>query len=168
MECYCYLRNIQDLLCDGKTPQEWRFGIPFNGPVIPFGAMVEFITLFLLKTCRDCMNSVQKSCQEYSLDMSCMLEKSEKDTSWSQTLDGFEIHGKRLNTKEVSTSMRGEKFIFPSADGTVELSGGYQDLRTSTLIRDSPDRGEEQDNLLGESVELHSPTAASRLIMIYL
>ena len=37
----CYLRNIQDLLSDWKTPCERRFGIPFNGPVIPFGAMVE-------------------------------------------------------------------------------------------------------------------------------
>ena len=36
------LRNIQDLLSDGKTPYERRFGIPFNGPVIPFGAMVEY------------------------------------------------------------------------------------------------------------------------------
>ena len=42
MECYCYLRNIQDLLFDGKTPYERRFGMPFNGPVIPFGAMVEY------------------------------------------------------------------------------------------------------------------------------
>ena len=42
MECYWYLRNIQDLLSDGKTPYERRFGIPFNGPVIPFGAMVEY------------------------------------------------------------------------------------------------------------------------------
>ena len=42
MECYCYLRNIQDLLCDGTTPYERRFGIPFDGPVIPFGAMVEY------------------------------------------------------------------------------------------------------------------------------
>ena len=41
MECCCYLRNIQDLLSDGKTPHERRFGVPFNGPVIPFGAMVE-------------------------------------------------------------------------------------------------------------------------------
>ena len=40
MECYCYLRNIQDLLSDGKTPYERRCGIPFEGPVIPFGAMV--------------------------------------------------------------------------------------------------------------------------------
>ena len=42
MECHCYLRNIQDLLSDGKTPYERRFGIPFNRPVIPFGAMVEY------------------------------------------------------------------------------------------------------------------------------
>ena len=42
MECYCFLRNIQDLLADGKTPYERRFGMPFDGPVIPFGAMVEY------------------------------------------------------------------------------------------------------------------------------
>ena len=41
LECYTYLRNVQDLLSDGKTPCERRFGIPFNGPVIPFGTMVE-------------------------------------------------------------------------------------------------------------------------------
>ena len=36
------LRNIQDLLSDGKTPYKRRSGIPFNGPVIPFGAMAEY------------------------------------------------------------------------------------------------------------------------------
>ena len=35
-------RNIQDLLSDGKTPCERRFGMPFTGSVIPFGAMVEY------------------------------------------------------------------------------------------------------------------------------
>ena len=29
MECQTYLRNIQDLLSDGKTPYEKRFGEPF-------------------------------------------------------------------------------------------------------------------------------------------
>ena len=38
---YCNLRNIQDLLSDGKTLYERRFGVPSNGPVIPFGSMVE-------------------------------------------------------------------------------------------------------------------------------
>ena len=41
MECYCYLRNSQDKLYGGTTPCERRCGMPFNGPVIPFGAMVE-------------------------------------------------------------------------------------------------------------------------------
>ena len=42
MECCCYLRNIQDLLSDGKTPYERRFGEPIIGPIIPFGALVEY------------------------------------------------------------------------------------------------------------------------------
>ena len=42
MECYCYLRNVQDLLADARTPYERRFGEPILGPVIPFGAMVEY------------------------------------------------------------------------------------------------------------------------------
>ena len=43
MECYCYLRNVQDLLADGKTPYERRFGESFEGPIIPFGALVEYL-----------------------------------------------------------------------------------------------------------------------------
>ena len=41
MECYTYLRNVTDLLSDGKTPYERRFGQPFKGPTIPFGSLVE-------------------------------------------------------------------------------------------------------------------------------
>ena len=36
MECYCYLRNVQDLLADGKTPYERRFGESFKGPIVSF------------------------------------------------------------------------------------------------------------------------------------
>ena len=42
MECHCFLRQIQDLLSDGKTPYERRFGEPFKGPIIPFSSMVEY------------------------------------------------------------------------------------------------------------------------------
>ena len=30
MECYTHLRSVTDLLSDGKTPYERRFGQPFN------------------------------------------------------------------------------------------------------------------------------------------
>ena len=42
MECYTYLRNVTDLLSDGKTPYERRFGQPFQGPIFPFGSLVEY------------------------------------------------------------------------------------------------------------------------------
>ena len=42
MECYTYLRNVTDLLSDGKTPYERRLGQPFTGPIIPFGSLVEY------------------------------------------------------------------------------------------------------------------------------
>ena len=52
-----------------------------------------------------------------------------------------EIHAKTLNAKEVLTPMNDDNSKFPIADGTVKVSGGDQRLRTSTLIRDRPDRG---------------------------
>ena len=42
MECYTYLRNVTDLLSEGKTPCERRSGQPFKGPIIPFGSLVEY------------------------------------------------------------------------------------------------------------------------------
>ena len=69
-----------------------------------------------------------------------------------EQIDASELHARRLNAKEVLTPMSGEKVIFKIAAGTVEHSGRDQVLRTtSTLIRDRPDRGEEQGNLQGES-----------------
>ena len=41
-ECYTHLRNVTDLLFDGKTPYERRFGQPFKGPIIPLGSLVEY------------------------------------------------------------------------------------------------------------------------------
>ena len=43
MECETYLRIVTDLLSDGKTPYERRFGQPFRGPMIPFGSSVEYL-----------------------------------------------------------------------------------------------------------------------------
>ena len=39
------LLSAQDLLSDGTTRFERRFGVPCKIPVIPFGAMVEYHTI---------------------------------------------------------------------------------------------------------------------------
>ena len=102
------------------------------------------ITLFLPKTCRDCISSLHAGgIWEGDITVADSEELEEMDAS--------ELHARRLNAKEVFTPMSGEKFIFASADGTVKLSAGDQVLRTSTSIWDRPDRGEEQGNPQGES-----------------
>ena len=52
-----------------------------------------------------------------------------------EEMDASELHARRLNAKEVLTQQRSGNFIFPVADGTVEIFGGEQRLKTSTLTR---------------------------------
>ena len=75
-----------------------------------------------------------------------------------EEMDASELHARRLNAKEVLTPMKGDNFVFPVEDGTDKTLGGDRRLRPSTLIRDRPGRGEEQEVFRGESDELSSPT----------
>ena len=65
-------------------------------------------------------------------------------------MDASEIYSKRLNAKEVIFPKENGNFIVPAADGRNKLSGGDQDLRTSTLIQDHPIRGKDHVSSLGE------------------
>ena len=151
MDCYCYLRNIQDLLSNGTTPCERRFGVPLIGLVIPFGAMVEYHTI----SAKD-ISRLHQFCSKvlpgFLSVMHCTRVESGKETSWSQTLKNWnrwtrlKSSPKDSNAKEVLTPMKGEKF-FPR---WVKTSGGDRRLKPSNLIRDHPERGEEQGNLQGE------------------
>ena len=66
-------------------------------------------------------------------------------------MDSSEIYSNRLNAKEVIFTKEKGEFIFPIADGRIKPLGGDQALRTSTLIRDPPIRGESHVDFLGES-----------------
>ena len=150
MECYCYLRNIQDLLSDGKTPYDRRFGMPFSGPVIPFGVTVEYHPI----SAKDLSRLHQfgpKVLPGLFLGYASNAGRIWKgdfpvaDIEEVEGMDASEIHARRFNAREVSTPIRGDNFKFTVADGTVKTPGGDRRLRTFTLIRDRPERGEEQE-----------------------
>ena len=65
-------------------------------------------------------------------------------------MDALEIYSERLNAKEVIFHPKSGKY-FPVADGRIKFAGGDQALRTSTLIRDNPIRGESRRDFLRES-----------------
>ena len=137
MECYTHLRNIQDLQSDGKTPYERVFGKPFNGPVIPFGAMVEYHPI----SAKDISRLHQfgkKVLLRIFLDYVLYAGGIWKgdimvaDIEELEEMDASELHARRLNAKEVLTPKSGF-FAFLIANGKVKLSGGDQVLRSPTL-----------------------------------
>ena len=156
MECYSYLRNIQDLFSDVKTPYERRFGKPFKKQIFPFGSLVEYYP----KTAKDESRIHQfgkKVLPGLFLGYALYAGGIWKMTYWSQTLreletmDASEIYSKRLNAKEVIFHKENGKFILPVADGRIKFVGGDQELKTPTLIRELPIRGESHRHFLGES-----------------
>ena len=108
MECNCYLRNNQDLLSDGKTPYERRFGKPFNGPVIPSGAMVEYRPISargLSRLHQFGPKVLPGKSPGYVLSVE-RIWKGEimvADIEELEETDASEIHARRLNANEVST-----------------------------------------------------------------
>ena len=66
-------------------------------------------------------------------------------------MDASEIFSKRTQCKGSCVSQRKMKIHFPITDGRIKFTGRDQELRTSTLIRDHPIRGESQRYFLEES-----------------
>ena len=106
MECYTYLRNVTDLLSDGKTPYERRFGKPFEGPIIPFGSLVEYHPITAKDQSR--IHQFGKKVLPglflgYALYAGGIWKGDVliADLEELETMDASEIYSKRLNAKEV-------------------------------------------------------------------
>ena len=140
VECYTYLRNIQDLLSDGKIPYERRSGKPKKGQIIPFGSLVEYYPISAKDQSR-IHQFGEKVLPGLFLGYASHAGRIWKgdvlvaDLEELETMDASEIYSKRLNAKEVIFLKENGKFIFPVSDGRIKFIGGDQELRTSTLIR---------------------------------
>ena len=121
MECSCHLRNIQDLLSDGKTPYERRFGEPLTGQVIPFGSTVEYHSISARNPSRlhqYCKKSLPGIFLGYALYAGGIWkgDMMVADVEELVILDASDIHARRLvGAKEILTPKDGVKFKFPIA-----------------------------------------------------
>ena len=121
MECYTYLRNVTDLLSDGKTPYERRFGQPFEGLIISFGSLVEYHPV----TAKD-----QSKIHQFGKNVlpglflgyalyALGIWKGDvliADLEELETMDVSEIYSKRLNAKEVIFPKQGKIFFQSQMD----------------------------------------------------
>ena len=99
-----------DLLSDGKTPYERRFGKPFKGPIIPFGSLVEYYPISakdqsrfqnLERKCKEYISKYRKSLQKWIRKYKNYIETNEDnihDTKYTinenhmNKLDARELH----------------------------------------------------------------------------
>ena len=143
MECYTYLRNIQDLLSDGKTPHERRFGEPFYRT----SHSVWFIGWVLLYFCERPVSNPSIWKESFTWIVPWIRSvRGENLDGWHNGCRHWGVgdDGRIGNLLEKTQCERGDisqrkwKIHFPVADGRIKFIGGYQDLRTSTLTG-SPD-----------------------------
>ena len=128
MECYTYLRNIQDLLSDGKHQYERRFGEPFKGPIITFGSLVESYPISAKDQSRIHQFGKKVLLRLFLWIPSVRGEEFGRVTYWLPTLRSWKrwTHlnstQKRLNAKEVIFPKENGNFIFPVTDGRIKPS----------------------------------------------
>ena len=152
MECYCFLRNIQDLMSDGKTPCERRFGMLFYGPVIPFVAIVKYHPISAKDISRShqfgptVLPGIFFGFVLYAGGIwkgDIMIADIEE---WEE-MDASEIHARRLNAKEVLMPMKGgrrwnsQNQWRRSTSETIHLGPGSSRTRRGTRSSSSESDG---------------------------
>ena len=165
MECSRYLRNVQDLLADWKTPYERRFGESFKGPIIPFGALVEYLP----NSERDkaiIHQFGQKVLTGIFLGYALKGDILKADIEELEKLDASEIYPRRLNAKEVLITHKHGEFVFLVTDGSATLSGRDYEFQESTLRRESTVR---RENLkaIGKSFNLKKQKMTKKYMRIF-
>ena len=128
MECCCYLRNIQDLLSDGKTPHRkvvWNTLLRTSDTVWSNGRT---ITLSLRRAYRDYLSSVQKSCQVFFLGIRNARQKAQRMTF-------FHIPSRRWNSQNPWRRSTSEAIhINQGASGTRRLNKKFFDENQSESL----------------------------------
>ena len=144
MECYIYLRNVTDLLSDGKTPYERRFGKPFEGPIVPFGSLVEYHPITAKDQSR--IHQFGKKVLPglflgYALYAGGIWKRDVliADLEELETMDASEIYSTRLNAEEVIFPKQGE-FIFDNRrwfDRNLWRRSGFENIHFDTAASKS-------------------------------
>ena len=140
----------------GRRPMKDVLGNHLKGPIIPFGSLVEYHPITAKDQSR--IHQFGKKVLPglflgYALYAGGIWKGDVlvADLEELETMDASEIYSKKTQCERGDISQRKGEFIFPIADGRIKTPGGDQDLRTSTLIRHRPIRGEGHVDFLGES-----------------
>ena len=164
MECYIYLRNVTDLLSDGKTSYERRFRHTFKGPIISF---VHCLNEYHPITTKDQSRVHQfgkKVLPELLLGYVCTRREFGRMTYWLQTLRSWRRCTHQKSTLKDSIRRRWyfpkekENLFFQSKMDVSNLLEEIWNWQHPSWYGDLPIRGKEQRDFLGESERSPPPS----------
>ena len=129
MDCYCFLRCVHDKVQGNQTAFEKRFGKPFKGPIIPFGAQIEYkpsqpVEIQALHQFGKKMKAgiflgyVQHAGGGWTGDLYI--------ADWQQVTlatSSTDVHTKRFKAGEVEIAWKYGAFCFPVAEGDLCVPG---------------------------------------------
>ena len=141
MECYTYLRNIQDLLSDGKTPYERRFGEPFkrtNCSVFFIGWVLPYNCEGPVKNPSMWKESLTWIFPRIRIVRGCGgIWKGDvlvADLEELETMDASEIYSKTLNAKEVISPKENGHFSSRSLITSSGQGGSRMRITSTTMF----------------------------------
>ena len=113
------LRNAHDILADGLTAYEARFGEPFDVVIVPFGASVEYkpsskadtekLPELGKKTCEGlCTGCCQKAGCGWDGDVDILDGMELKNAG-----DIDDVHTKRISADEMTVTKKNGEVYFP-------------------------------------------------------
>ena len=144
-------------MADGRTPYEKRFGEPFGGPIIPFGAECNYQPI----TAKDKQRLHAMGLKELSGIF--VGYDTRVGGGWSSDLlvidreelgnaeNASDVYIKRFEAREVKTPKINGDFRFPVADGSIQVLGYSlpRSLRRKTR-RVNADEDEEESDAGGD------------------
>ena len=162
MSCYCFLRNVVDILVDGMTPWRKRFGKNFTGPIIPFGAEVQYKPITtkdkdrLHKLGGKLLSGVfvgysQQVGGGWSGDL-LVIDWEELENADNVS----EVYIKRFAHPEVFPTKSGDQFRFPLKEGALRQPGSDRQRAPKRRVR-GPRRERETSEGNGEGESSPEP-----------
>ena len=153
------MRNVQDLVTDERTPYERRFQESFQGPLIPCGALTEYLRKTPRETKREFFKSgrkvlpgsITRNLSRICFDRGRNLERRHSDCPDNPRIrnveNASEIYPRRLNAKEVLVTHKDGDFV-QEPSGRWFTTNCFQEptLRREFTVRRENLSGKSQDD----------------------
>ena len=127
MACFCFLKNVHDLLDGDETAFKRRFGKEFYGPIIPFGCHCSYLPITPQDKARLPQfgsNNLDGIFVGYSQHAGGGWDGDLLIVDWDELAEAefsYQVAVKRFKAPEVTILKFGDKFRFPLAEGMLNI-----------------------------------------------